>query len=185
MASTYEDQNGYLRFAIEKNKKHLAPVHSFHYLVDGHSMLRKLIREFHLCPRLCFMQSSNEPCGQECLGACDQREKPETYNKRVEEAMQALSSKPSFAIVDNGLNGDDRSCILVLNGKLYGMGYIPSDTPISDAETLKDHLQPYKENSFIRNLLHGFAARYPSKLVMLTNSFMTTSTENFQQPAFH
>jgi len=167
---TYEDQNGYLRFAIEKNKKLLAPVHSFHYLVDGHSMLRKLIREFHLCPRLCFMQSSNEPCGEECAGACEQKEKPGSYNKRVEEAVQSLSSQPSFAILDKGLNGDDRSCILVLNGKLYGMGYIPGDSQMPGAEQLKDHLQPYKENSFIRNLLNGFAARYPSKLVMLSHS---------------
>jgi DNA polymerase-3 subunit epsilon len=116
------------------------------------------------------MQSSNEPCGAECSGACEQKEKPGTYNKRVEEAMQSLGSQPSFAIVDKGLNGDDRSCILVLNGKLYGMGYIPGDTQISEAEQLKDHLQPYKENSFIRNLLNGFAARYPSKLMMFCNS---------------
>ena len=182
---TYEDQNGYLRFAIEKNKKHLTPVHNFHYLVDGHSMLRKLIREFHLCPRLCFMQSGNEPCGKECSGACDQKEKAEIYNKRVDEAIQSLSLKPSFAIVDKGVNGDDRSCILVLNGKLFGMGYIPTDTQITDAEQLKDYVQPYKENSFIRNLLNGFAARYPSKLVILTNSSVNQSNENFHQLAFH
>jgi len=141
-------------------------------------MLRKLIREFHLCPRLCFMQSSNEPCGKECSGACEQRETTENYNKRVEEAIQSLSSRPSFAIVDKGVNGDDRSCILVLNGKLYGMGYVPYDTQITNAETLKDHLQPYKENSFIRNLLNGFAARYPSKLVMLNQSSNSTHLEN-------
>jgi len=167
---TYEDQNGYLRFAIEKNKKNLASVHSFHYLVDGHSMLRKLIREFHLCPRLCFMQSNKEPCGEDCLGACEQRESPEEYNKRVQKAIESLSSKPSFAIVDKGLNGDDRSCILVLNGKLYGMGYISNDTQITDPETLKDHLEPYKENSFIHNLLNGFASRYPSKLLMFCDT---------------
>jgi len=167
---TYEDQNGYLRFAIEKNKKNLASVHSFHYLVDGHSMLRKLIREFHLCPRLCFMQSNKEPCGEDCLGACEQRESPEEYNKRVQKAIESLSSKPSFAIVDKGLNGDDRSCILVLNGKLYGMGYISNDTQITDPETLKDRLEPYKENSFIHNLLNGFASRYPSKLLMFCDT---------------
>jgi DNA polymerase-3 subunit epsilon len=116
------------------------------------------------------MQSNNEPCGEDCLGACEQREKPETYNRRVEEAVQSLSSKPSFAIVDKGLNGDDRSCILVLNGKLYGMGYISNDTQITDPETLKDRLEPYKENSFIHNLLNGFASRYPSKLLMFCDT---------------
>ena len=181
---SYEDQNGYLRLAIEKNKKHLAPVHSFHYLVDGHSVLRKLIHEFHLCPRLCFMQASSEQCGENCWGACGQKEKPNDYNKRVEEAIQSLHSQPSFAIVDKGVNGNDQSCILVLNGKLYGMGYIPEEARIMETETLKEYLQPYKENSFIRNLVNGYAARYPSKLIMLNHSFTDQPIESFHQPAF-
>jgi DNA polymerase-3 subunit epsilon len=160
---TYEDQNGYLRLAIEKNKKHLTPVYSFHYLVDGHSILRKLIREFHLCPRLCFMQQDSEPCDSSCFGACEQKEKPEEYNNRVQQAMTSLQKVPSYAILDRGVNGNDKSCILVLNGKLYGMGYIPDDVQITNTEALKDYVQPYKENSFIRNLLNGFAARHPQK----------------------
>jgi DNA polymerase-3 subunit epsilon len=177
---SYEDQNGYLRLAIEKNKKHLTPVHQFHYLVDGHSILRKLIIEFNLCPRLCFMQKDSEPCDESCYGACTQKEMPKDYNKRVEDAIASLGSQPSFAIVDKGINGDDRSCILVLNGKLFGMGYLPDDVQITTTEDLKDHLQPYKENSFIRNILNGYAARYPAKLVMLTNQ----PIESFHQEAF-
>ena len=180
---SYEDQNGYLRLAIEKNKKHLVPVHNFHYLVDGHSILRKLITQFHLCPRLCFMQRDDERCEESC--ACSRKEIPEEYNQRVQEAMQSLNSQPSFAIVDKGLNGDDKSCVLVLNGKLYGMGYIPTDAQIFDTETLKEYLQPYKENSFIRNLLNGYAARYPARLVMLNDTLSDRSTENRHQPAFH
>ena len=37
----YEDQRGYFRLAIEKNKKQLKPVYRFHYLVDGHAVMRK------------------------------------------------------------------------------------------------------------------------------------------------
>jgi DNA polymerase-3 subunit epsilon len=180
---SYEDQNGYLRLAIEKNKKHLVPAHNFHYLVDGHSILRKLITEFDLCPRLCFMQRDNEPCEKTC--ACNQKESTTYYNQRVRDAIRSLNSQPSFAIIDKGLNSDDRSCILVLHGKLYGMGYIPADVQIFNTETLKEYLQPYKENSFIRNLLNGYAARYPSKLVMLNDTFNDLSTENHYQPVFH
>ena len=181
---TYEDQNGYMRLAIEKNKKHLTPVHHFHYLVDGHSILRKLINEFQLCPRLCFMQKDSEPCGENCLGACEQKETPQEYNERVKQAVRSISERPSFAIVDKGLNGDDRSCILVLNGKLYGMGYIPRDIQIAESETLKEYLLPYKENSFIRNIVNGYAARYPSKLVMLENSFADSPIEDLHQQIF-
>ena len=181
---TYEDQNGYLRLAIEKNKRNLVPIHRFHYLVDGHSVLRKLIAQFNLCPRLCFMQKDNEPCGSPCSGACEQKEKPLAYNARVQEAIESLSTQPSYAIMDKGVNGNDHSCILVVNGKLYGMGYIPENVQISQLEALKDYLQPYKENSFIRNLLNGYVARYPSKIKWLQNAFVTQATENFHQPAF-
>lgn len=181
---TYEDQNGYLRLAIEKNKKRLTPVYSFHFLVDGHSILRKFINEFNLCPRLCFMQTGAEPCDSTCLGACEQKENPEDYNKRVEEAIASLDSQPSFAIVDRGLKAGEQSCILVLNGKLYGMGYIPADAQITEPESLKDHLQPYKENSFIRNLVSGYAARFSSKIIRLDNTFFNQATENFHPQAF-
>ncbi|MGZ8538255.1 MAG: exonuclease domain-containing protein, partial [Flavisolibacter sp.] len=51
----YEDQNGYMRVAIEKKRKYSNPIYTFHYKVDGHGVLRKLMKEFSLCPKLCFM----------------------------------------------------------------------------------------------------------------------------------
>lgn len=164
----YEDQNSYMRLAIDKNRKRLNPVYSFHYLVDGHAMIRKLIREFNLCPKLCFMQKDDQPCeglkNESCSGACEQNESVEKYNKRVEKAIESLKTQPSFAIFDKGVNGDDQSCILIAEGKFYGMGYIPADVNGTDLESLKDYLTIYKENSFIRNLLLGYASRFPEKI---------------------
>jgi DNA polymerase-3 subunit epsilon len=115
------------------------------------------------------MQSAREGCEgiveASCFGACKGKESPEQYNERVQQAIRSMQEQPSYAIVDKGINGDDRSCILVWEGKFYGMGYIPGDIQISDAETLKDHLTVYKENSFIRNLVNGYAARFPGKVM--------------------
>jgi hypothetical protein len=47
------------------------------------------------------------------------------------------------------------------------MGYIPVDTAISNPEMLKDLVTRYKENSYIRNLVNGYAARFPGKVVDL------------------
>jgi DNA polymerase-3 subunit epsilon len=167
----YEDQNGFLRLAIDKNRGRIMPVYSFHYIVDGHAIMRKLIRDFELCPKLCYMQRDNEPCEgireKYCHGACEQKETAAEYNKRVEKAIDSLKSQPSFAIIEKGLNGDDRSCVLVWEGKFYGMGYLPADIQVSDPETLKEYVTRYKENSFIRNLINGYAARFPSKIVRL------------------
>ncbi|MFZ9387117.1 MAG: exonuclease domain-containing protein [Chitinophagaceae bacterium] len=165
----FEDQNGYYRLAIDKNRKRLHPLYTFHYLADGHAVLRNLIRRYNLCPKLCFMQKEGERCvameEELCLGACEQLEKPVHYNKRVEEACTSLESMPSFAVVDRGLNGNERSCILVCEGEFYGMGYIPEDIPVSDPKTLKPHMTVYRENSFIRNIIHGYAARFPEKVI--------------------
>jgi DNA polymerase III subunit epsilon len=164
----FEDQNGYLRLAIDKNRKRLTPVYTFHYLVDGHAILRKLIKEFQLCPVLCFMQKNNQCEGandNSCNGACVRKEKAAAYNERVIEGANSLRKQPTFAVLDKGLNGDDQSCILVCEGKFYGMGYIPGGDLFDDVEILKEKLTVYRENSFIRNMVHGYAARFPSKII--------------------
>lgn len=164
----FEDQQGLLRLAIEKNKSRLNPVYSFHYIVDGHAIIRKLIREFRLCPKLCFLQVDPGPCeGMEegyCLGACEHKEDSASYNMRVRAAITSLQEQPSYAIIEKGLNGDDYSCVLVSKGRFYGMGYIPGDLDLTDAEMLMRYISPYKENSFIRNLVNGYAARFPEKV---------------------
>lgn len=180
---SFEDQNGFMRLAIEKNKSRLNPVHSFHYLVDGHAILRKLMKDFNLCPKLCFLQKDHVNCEgikeEYCLGACEKKEKAGNYNKRVMKAIETLRSQPSFAIIEKGLNGDDQSCILVLEGKFYGMGYITNDSQLATIASLKELLTPYKENLFIRNIINGYAARFPHKVKMLPTDQLNPTTENF------
>lgn len=167
---TYEDRQGYLRLAIEKKKNQVTPVYTFHFLNEGYLILRRLLKEFNLCPKLCFIQKDQEACvgftDQTCFGACEQKENPAQYNERVERAIASFSEKPSYAIVDRGLEKEDQSCILVLNGKFFGMGYIPHDVQVHP-ETLTDYLQPYKENNFIRNLLENYRTRFPSRIITL------------------
>ena len=168
---SYEDQNGYLRLAIEKNKKNLQPVCTFQYLTDGHSILRKAVESYSLCPKFCFLQKGIEGCSgienKTCKGACVKKEKKTSYNKRVKKAIKEMSKRSSFAIVDKGLQEEEQSCILVLDGKFYGMGYLPADIHLSEPEAVKDFLTPYKENSFIYNLLMNYKSKYPSKILVL------------------
>jgi len=166
----YEDLNGYMRLAIEKNKKQLEPVCIIHNIVEGHSILRKLIRQFHLCPKLCFLQTSHDKCdGMNegfCSGACEQAEEPADYNYRVLEAIESLKTQPSFAIIENGLNAEQRSCILVIKGKFYGMGYLSHDIQVTQPFMLRDLVTPYKANNYINNLVNSYAAKFPYKVTM-------------------
>jgi DNA polymerase-3 subunit epsilon len=164
----YEDRNGYSRLIVEKTKKLLPPIYTFSLLVEGQSLLRKLVREWQLCPKLCFLQTDNGPCEgvrlQTCQGACEHQESTQSYNNRVEAAVTALvQSLPSFTLLDEGRHPEEKSCILVEQGRFYGMGYLPTDTPILDAGELKNYLTRYPENDYMRGLVYQHDERWPAK----------------------
>jgi DNA polymerase-3 subunit epsilon len=135
-------------------------------------MLRHLVIEFDLCPKLCFLQSANIECQSlavnKCKGACEQKETPEQYNKKVLNCIEHIETKlPTFALLDNGLQQEERSCVLIEKGKFYGMGYLPSDVNIHEVDELKNYLTPYIENDYIRGMVFQYAERFPYKKIPL------------------
>jgi DNA polymerase-3 subunit epsilon len=167
----YEDQNGYMRLAIEKRRKNSNPIYTFHFKVDGHGVLKKLIREFSLCPKLCFIQTDNDPCvgkaeGQ-CQGACEKKEAAPDYNARVLEAIASLTRRPSYVVLDQGLDANELSCIMVVQGAFFGMGYLPKDFTRINYEAIKEYIKPYKENSYIRTLLNAHRNNFPDQVRLL------------------
>jgi DNA polymerase III subunit epsilon len=166
----FEDQNGYLRLAIEKRKKQIQPLYTFSLLGEGQRLIRKLMVEFNLCPKLCFIQSDLDRCQGikegYCLGACELDETPQSYNIRFRQAVDSLAQNlPSFALADTGRHGDEQSLVLIESGRFYGMGYLQSDSAIRDIEELKNHLTPYPENDYMRGLVYQYAARWPHKKI--------------------
>ncbi|CAL1518380.1 exonuclease domain-containing protein [Chitinophaga sp. MM2321] len=158
----FEDQQGYLRLAIEKKRKYSHPLHSFNLLIDGQRLLRTLIREFELCPKLCFLQKGNGTCvgitAATCHGACEKAEAPQSYNERVKAAISFLQEQqPSVTIFDKGRNSGERSCILMEKGRFYGMGYVPLHINTEDAALFREYLTPYPENEVIISLLRPYA----------------------------
>jgi DNA polymerase-3 subunit epsilon len=169
----YEDQNGYMRLAIEKKRINSNPVYTFHYKVDGHGVLRKLLKEFGLCPKLCFIQTDNEKCQglmeQYCTGACEKNEQPSVYNERVFGAVACLTKRPSYVVLDRGLTDEDLSCIMVLKGSFFGMGYLPKDFNDISEKAIAPYIKSYKENSFIKTLLGTFINKYPEGVRVLAD----------------
>lgn len=167
----YEDQNGYMRLAIEKKRKNANPVYTFHYKVDGHGVLRKLMKEFSLCPKLCFMQTDADKCigiaEAHCFGACEKSEIAENYNQRVLQAIGSVTKRPSYVLLDKGLNADEASCIMVVQGSFFGMGYLPKNFNNITQSAIAEYIKPYKENSFIRMTLNSFANNFPHRIRML------------------
>lgn len=176
----FEDKNGYLRLCIEKKRRNLKALYTFNLLTDGYSLLRKLVNEFDLCPKLCFLQSANVECQslteKKCKGACEQKEPVDKYNKRVLECIHHLETElPTFALFDEGLEENEQSCVFIEKGKFYGMGYLPSGSAISGLEQLKSYLTRYVENDYIRGIVYKYAERFPYKKVELDASQLFAS----------
>ncbi|HEX2609285.1 MAG TPA: exonuclease domain-containing protein [Flavisolibacter sp.] len=169
----YEDQSGYMRLAIEKKRKNANPLYTFHYKVDGHGVLRRLMKEFQLCPKLCFMQTDQDKCvgiiEEHCLGACEKEETAAAYNERVLQAIASLTQRPSYIVLDKGLTDDQLSCIMVVQGSFFGMGYLPKNFDTITQQAIAEYVIPYKENSYIRTLLNAWANNNPEQIRKLAD----------------
>jgi DNA polymerase-3 subunit epsilon len=164
----YEDQSGYLRLTIEKKKQNLTAYYSFNSLSEGWQILRKLVLQFELCPKLCFIQKGNEACtgltDKTCHGACIQSEKADDYNRRLRAALRSLQEMlPSFIIKDRGRNSSEESFVLIENGRFYGMGWLDKEFQIQNLDSLKEQLTVYPENDYMRGLVYNYAEKWPEK----------------------
>lgn len=165
----YEDQQGYKRFAIEKNKQVYKPVHTFNTLIEGHNTIRDMISEFGLCARLCNLAKgadcANGIFAEGCTGQCTKL-KAKRYNRRVDDAIKWLHKQlPTFAYVDKGISDDEQSCIFVNKGAFYGMGYLHDGVLPDNILELQEKLEPMPDNDYIRNLVYKYAAAFPEKCI--------------------
>lgn len=166
----YEDMQGYKRLTVEKIRRSFKPIYTFNTINEGIMRLRELATEFTLCKRLCNLITSPD-CG------CEPHPEPEEYNKRVDEAVNWIKKHlPTFALIDKGMDDNDHSCILVVEGNLYGMGYITDKKQqLLSVETLQQAIEPLKDNDYIRNLIFRHATEYPEKLHPFTSHFNAAS----------
>ena len=155
---TYEDMQGYTRFTVEKIRRSHKPIYTFNTITEGYVRLRELIEEYGLCPRLC-----NVATGADC--GCEPHPPPEVYNKKVTDAINWMRKHlPTFALIDKGIDDNENSCILVMEGNLYGMGYInDKKQQLKSLETLQKNMEPLQDNDYIRNLVFRHATEYPEK----------------------
>lgn len=156
----FEDSAGFLRLAIDKKRKPIEPVASFVLLADAHRTLWKIVKEFELHPALCFLQKQLYiPTGIDT----------NIYNEKVKQAINYLQrNMGTFVIVEPPAKGNQKSCVLVENGKFYGMGLLPHNNDSFDSIHLKNYLTAYPENEMIRTLVKSYAQKNAEKLVKLT-----------------
>ncbi len=155
----FEDNKGYLRLAIDKKRKHFPSLYSFNLLHEGLVMLKKMIAEFELHEKLCFIDKT--PITENDIAFLDP---PFIYNGKIRRALEALEELlPTFAVMDAGIKEDEKLYLLVERGNFWGMGYLPATMQVNSADDLKSYLQPYADNDTIRNSIYSFVEKNPEK----------------------
>ncbi len=160
---SFEDNRGYIRLAIDKKKKNLPHLYNFNLLNEGLVLIKKMVEEFNLDARLCFIDKT--PYSKPEVEAL---ELPGVYNLKIKNALDALSvNLPTFALVDEGIKEDEKLCLLIERGSFWGMGYLPKSFAISSSGDLKAVLNPYADNDYIRSNIYSFAEANPHKRIQL------------------
>jgi DNA polymerase-3 subunit epsilon len=160
----FEDNRGYMRLAVDKKKKNLPSLYNFNLLHEGLVMLKKMVDEFGLNSKLCYLDKT--PLTDKDM---EFLETPLYYNAKVKTALSALENQlPTFAIVDEGIREEEKLYLLIERGSFWGMGYVPVSKKVASLYELKEQLQPYADNDFIRNSLYSFAAANPEKKMILS-----------------
>ena len=114
-----------------------------------------------LSPALCFLDKT--------ALTDDRYPEREAYNDRVNNALQTMQSQlGTFAIFEPSEFGDKHACVLVENGKFYGMGQIPGNLNFMESEKLKMHITQYPENEVIKSMIRSFVQKYPARVVDLS-----------------
>ena len=162
---SFEDSRGYMRLAIDKKKKNLPPLYNFNLLNEGLVLVKKMVEEFELNAKLCFLDKTAFTKAEE-----KKLEPPVLYNEKIRKAIGALNEQlPTFALVDEGINPGEKLCLLVDRGCFWGMGHLPASYPIASSADLKNILNPFADNDIIRNNIFSFAEANPGKRIMLDN----------------
>ncbi|MBY0482050.1 MAG: GIY-YIG nuclease family protein [Chitinophagaceae bacterium] len=148
----FEDSRGFLRLAIDKKQKHTQPVASFSLLTDAHRMLWKLVRDFKLHPVLCFLDQT----------AIETYPDADEYNMAVLSAIHWIQSKKETYLIR-----EKNNCVLVEEGRFYGMGAIDHQMEMTELETIKSMLTEYPENEVIKSMIRNFIERNPAKVIQI------------------
>ena len=94
------------------------------------------------------------------------KEDPETYNARVQEALEELAfNKESFIVMDHGRTEEEVSVVWVERGKYLGFGYV-DQSEIMDIEDLKSAVKARKHNRDVTSILKSFLKRKKVKKII-------------------
>ena len=164
----YSDQRGITRLAMQKIRKNSSATAYFETLTECLNRLKEITEAYELCPRLTGVATDLGSCEDEAC-ACRKSDKKTIadYNKQIAPAIEALSSRESFVILEEGRTSTESAYVVVENGQFTGMGYMPLEKLKSKKLTLDDFrdVSLYRENFNIRSIVAKYKEEHPERVI--------------------
>src|SRR5690606_30517162 len=123
-----EDENGYIHLKIGKADGRKKSITTFTNLQQAKMVLTNILEEYQLCQKYTGLHTGNGSCFnysiKQCNGACIGEEDMAAYNERVNEVIRKYSYENlNMLVIDRGRDVDEKSALLVEEGKFKGIGY--------------------------------------------------------------
>jgi len=139
------DKNGYLNLRIRALSERNPPIIQIASRNAGEKLLYRLCEKYKLCLRYCFEYKHRHPCRQSleggCLGACENGEQAESYNKRATEVLDHYAYQwPDFVVWGKGREEGEKSFVLVNHNQIRGYGFqVENEDPENVMVSCSEH----------------------------------------------
>lgn len=170
----FVDANGYINLKIDKADGRRRHITTFSNLQSAKNFLFRAVDEYQLCQKLCGLYDTKSSCFKydlkECIGACIENEPADAYNKRVEQFIHKNSyDSKSMVIVDRGRDLDERSVILIENGKFKGLGFVNLNYQINHIEVLETLITPMENNRDAQHIIQSYLRKDKRLKIVIPN----------------
>lgn len=157
----YFDQEGLHHVTYAKNHPSLKALTTFKGFEAAREFMSSFIRKFDLCQKYCGINTGPGVCFdyqiKKCKGVCAGMEEFDSYNLRVQKALQSLNKlNETKMIIDEGRTFDEKSVVLIENGVYKGFGYFDASVQLSEPEEARNFIKPYKHNTDVQKILNAF-----------------------------
>ncbi|HAD14095.1 MAG TPA: DNA polymerase III subunit epsilon, partial [Saprospirales bacterium] len=167
----YSDLNGYrcLIFGknTAKNAKNLELIAEFPKPDNARNQLQALVYQHELCHRLTHLDTSEQACFhfkiKKCHGACVGDEPAESYNERVEAAIQQISRKlvGNFFFVEKARSETEVAIIGVKDGRYLGYCFIDTEQGDQPVSHLLESLKQTFSDPDARRIILNYVEKRP------------------------
>jgi DNA polymerase-3 subunit epsilon len=155
------NENGYQSLRVIKNPSDFIPHASYSNKATAQQELEALSEKYFLCKKINGLYETSGACFQHtlgiCLGACVGKEEPESYNRRTQAAMKQFDYiHQNMIIMDKGRTMNEKSVVLIENGKYQGFGFIDLTYFGGSMDEFRDCIKVHEDNRDVQKIINSY-----------------------------